>query len=156
MKHIHTLSRITTLDSKVWCFQYKILRNTLHVCKFLEPFFHKQVPFQANIECCSRFLEYALYTIIITTESYLWLPRSWYDRVFFTFYFSNIMSQKVQKLFLLKPSWNPSWQYISWKKYWVKVMKGKNYLQKNGKEYYKICKTLRRIWGVIPLKSVVL
>ena len=35
-------------------------------------------------------------------------------------------------------------------------MKGKNYLQKNGKEYYKICKILRRIWGVIPLKSVVL
>ena len=42
--------------------------------KLLEPFFHKKVPFQANIECCPRFLKYALYSIIITTESYPWLP----------------------------------------------------------------------------------
>ena len=42
--------------------------------KFLEPFFHKKVPFQANIECCPRFLEYVLYSISISTGSYLWLP----------------------------------------------------------------------------------
>ena len=59
--------------------------------KLLEPFFHKKVRFQANIECCPRFLKYALYSIIITTESYPWLPWSWYDKVFFIFYFSNIM-----------------------------------------------------------------
>ena len=114
--------------------------------KLLEPFFHKKVPFQANIECCPRFLKYALYSIIITTESYPWLPWSLYDKVFFIFYFSNIMvmSQKVQNLFLLKPSWNPWWKYISWKKYWFQVMKGKNYLQKNEKEFCKICKTLRK------------
>ena len=31
--------------------------------KFLVPFFHKKVPFLANIENCSKFLEYALHTV---------------------------------------------------------------------------------------------
>ena len=30
-KHIYTLSRITGIDSKLRCFQYKILRNTLYL-----------------------------------------------------------------------------------------------------------------------------
>ena len=29
--NIHTLPCITTLDSKLWCFHYKILHNTLHI-----------------------------------------------------------------------------------------------------------------------------
>ena len=28
--------------------------------RFLVPFFHIKVPFLANIECCPKFLEYAL------------------------------------------------------------------------------------------------
>ena len=32
-KHIYTLPRITTIDSKLWCFQYKILHNTLYLMK---------------------------------------------------------------------------------------------------------------------------
>ena len=30
-KHVYTLPHITTIDSKLWCFQYKILHNTLYV-----------------------------------------------------------------------------------------------------------------------------
>ena len=49
-------------------------------------------------------------------------------KYFSFFFFSNIMfmSQEVQNLFLLKPSWNLQWKYINCKKSWVKVMKGKN------------------------------
>ena len=31
-----------------------------------------------------------------------------------------------------------------------------NYLHENGKQFCKICKTLRKIWAVIRLKSVIL
>ena len=30
-KYIHTLPHTATLDSKLWCFQYKILHSTLHL-----------------------------------------------------------------------------------------------------------------------------
>ena len=56
------------------------------------------------------------------------------------------MSQEAQKFLLLKPSWNPLWKFVSWKKSEVKVMKGKeNYLQKNGKQFCKFYKTFRKL-----------
>ena len=46
-KHIYTLPRITTTDSKLRCFQYKILHNTLYLNQKLF-LFHKH-----NTSLCS-------------------------------------------------------------------------------------------------------
>ena len=46
-KHIYTLPRITTIDSKLWCFQYIILHNTLYLNEKLF-LFHKH-----NTALCS-------------------------------------------------------------------------------------------------------
>ena len=48
-KHIHTLPRVTTLDFKLRCFQYKILHNTLHLNRELLFLFHKHNTLLLNV-----------------------------------------------------------------------------------------------------------
>ena len=153
-KHIYTLPRITTIDSKLWCFQYIILHNTLYLNEKLF-LFHKHntaLCSFCNLEdetvihlfvYCSKTKQLSC-TVIQYFLASLKLMIKYFKHKIIFYYYSNIMfmSQEVQMFFLLKLSWELLWKCISWKETKAKkVMKGKeNYLQKKENNSTKFVK----------------
>ena len=176
-EHIYTLSRITTRDSKLWCFQYKILHNTLCLNEklFLFRKHNTSLCSSCNLEDetvvhlfvhCSKtkrlwctVIEYfkinlhihplsplkAIYGFLVADDKVFLILN--HLLLLFKYYIYVSRSSKAQK-----PSWNPSWKFVSSKRWKVKAMKGKgNHLKKNGTQFCKICETLRK-FAVSSLK----
>ena len=147
-KYIHTLSCITTLDSKLQCFQYKILHNTLHLNQKL--FFNftnntsllNASPFAKNY--AKLYFNAKLFEKGLNRRGKKFLGHfhkkvpSWVNTkccpkfLEYTLYSIIIITEILPQILCYNVSKSS------------KVKLQTNYLQENGKQYCKICKTSRK------------
>ena len=122
--------------------------------KFLEPFFHKKVPFQVNTECCPKFLEYALYSILITTEGHLWLPWSFWWSVHLLLFKYYVYVSKSSKAVSFEALLKSIMKVHKLEKILSQSDERKKLFTEKWKTILQNLQNFKKIWGVIPLNQL--
>ena len=171
-KHIYTLPRITTIDSKLRCFQYKILYNTLYLNQKLILFrkhntslcsfgkLEDETVFQIYVHCSNT--KWLWCTVIEYFERNLHIPLLSPQSAIFGFFEANdeefLILNHLLLLFKYYVYVSRSSRVLSFEALLKSIMKvyklettlsqsderKENYLHKNGKQFCKICKTFRK------------